>query len=223
MTPTRTDTLIREDIENQIAADARIFNSEVNVTVDKGVVTLTGNVPSYRAKTAAGDAARVVPGVIDVINNIMVQYESKERTVPSDSEITTNVESSLAWDSDIDATDITVTVLDGVVTLEGTIDSIWRKEIAGDIVWNHFGVVDVVNNLTVVPSVDIVNVDTAKSIEENLDRNLNVDASNVNVEVENGTAVLDGTVEGFAAWQAARDAAFYTSGVIAVEDNLTIE
>lgn len=221
-TTTRTDTLIREDIENQITADSRVFNSEVTVSVDNGVVTLSGRVPSYRAKTAAGDAAWIVPGVVDVINNITVQYESRQAAVPADSEIATNIESSLSWDPDVDATNITVTVLDGIVTLDGTVDSIWRKQVAEDIAWNHLGVVDVTNNLTVSPTAEVADIDTAESIEAALERNLNVNASNVDVEVRDGTAILNGTVDGFAAWQAVRDAAFYTSGVIAVEDNLTI-
>ena len=38
----RTDSLIKEDIEDQLRADTRVSNYDVDVTVENGVVTLMG-------------------------------------------------------------------------------------------------------------------------------------------------------------------------------------
>ncbi|WP_340106451.1 BON domain-containing protein [Rhodohalobacter sp. 8-1] len=220
---TRADALIREDIENQLRADTRVSNYDVNVIVDDGVVTLTGDVTSYRAKNAASGNAWTVPGVVHVINNLSVRYEPVEEIVPSDVDIAANIESSLSWDPDVDAADVNVTVDKGSVTLEGTVDSLWKKQMAEDKSWSQTGVVDVKNKLAVTPTEDISDEAAARNIVESIDRNRNVDIGNIDVEVTNGVATLTGSVFDVDAWRFAYDAAFYTSGIKSIEDNLSIE
>jgi len=222
-TSTRADAQIREDIENQLIADTRVSKYDVNVTVNDGVVNLTGVVPSYRAKNAASDDAWAVPGVINVINDISVSFETVEETVPTDVDIAANLESSLSWDPDVDATDINITVENGIVTLEGTVNTLWEKQLAEDKAWIQVGVVDVNNKLAVVLTEEIADEVAARNIVESIDRDRNVDVNDVDVEVSNGVATLSGSVIDVAAWRAAYNAAFYTSGIIQVKDNLSIE
>lgn len=218
----RTDTLIQRDIVDQLRADTRVSNYDVDVTVDDGIAILTGEVASYRAKRAAGNDAWTVPGVIDVINNLTVRYEAAEVAVPADVDIASNVESSLAWDPDVDSTDIRVFVSNGIVTLEGTVDTLWSKHVAEDIAWNHIGVVDVVNKLGVSPAENITDKAVAENIVKTIDRDKNVDVENVDVQVTNGEAILSGTVRSIEARKAVYEAAIYTSGIKRVEDNMTV-
>ncbi|MCL5264853.1 MAG: BON domain-containing protein [Chloroflexi bacterium] len=67
------DDQIREMIYDAIDADPVIpFESDINVEVTGGVVTLTGTVPNKRIKHAIGDDAWWVPGVWDVNNGLEI-------------------------------------------------------------------------------------------------------------------------------------------------------
>lgn len=67
--------------------------------------------------------------------------------VRSDERIRDEVNDRLWVDDQLDATGIDVRVSDGIVTLEGVVDSRWAKRRAEDIAWSAPGVVDVLNNL----------------------------------------------------------------------------
>jgi len=70
---TRDDTEILTDIEADLILDSWVDATNVNVEVNEGVVTLSGNVDTVVAKRSAGDDAWDTPGVVDVINNLKVQ------------------------------------------------------------------------------------------------------------------------------------------------------
>ncbi len=67
----------------------------------------------------------------------------------ADDRITDDINDRLTWDPRIDATDINVSVSDGIVTLTGSVDSRRDKRIAEDIVDDVSGVWDVNNQLRV--------------------------------------------------------------------------
>lgn len=68
-----SDDEIREMVEESIDADPAVpYDSDINVDVTGGIVTLTGTVPSKRIKHAVGDDAWWVTGVWDVNNNLQV-------------------------------------------------------------------------------------------------------------------------------------------------------
>jgi osmotically-inducible protein OsmY len=67
----------------------------------------------------------------------------------SDDRVMEDVNDRLTDYSHLDASDIEVTVIDGVVKLEGWVDSRWAKRSAEDIVETVSGVKDVQNNLRV--------------------------------------------------------------------------
>lgn len=67
------DERIAEDVVAAMDRHVNVDAQAVNVRVTGGVVTLTGTVSSWRAKTAAYDAALYTYGVIDVVDEINVQ------------------------------------------------------------------------------------------------------------------------------------------------------
>ncbi len=67
----------------------------------------------------------------------------------SDERILEDVNDRLTWDGRIDASDISVDVHDGVVTLTGSVDRRWDKRMAEDDADDVLGVVDVNNQLRV--------------------------------------------------------------------------
>lgn len=68
------DREIGEDITDALERNALIDAEDVDVTVEDGVVTLTGTVPTRTARQAAYNAARYTLGVVDVKNNLIVQH-----------------------------------------------------------------------------------------------------------------------------------------------------
>jgi osmotically-inducible protein OsmY len=217
----RTDEDIKRDLVDEMYWDYKVDASDIKIEVSDGRVTLTGTVPSYSARNAASTATWGIDGVTEVINLLTVEFPPA-LTVPADTDLKTRVENSLTWNPDIYSVDIDVRVTDGVVRLEGTVDSYWKRWKAEDIISDLSGVIDVENHLAVVPSESFVDKDIAEDIESALERNIYVDAEQVTVKVENGKVTLTGTVPSYFARGKAYDAAAFTPGVIEVDNNLVV-
>ncbi len=78
----RTDDQIRDDINDRLWMDGQLDASDIDVSVDNGVVTLDGFVDSRWAKRRADDLAWMVPGVYDVLNNLKVARGTWENWRP---------------------------------------------------------------------------------------------------------------------------------------------
>ena len=220
-TITRTDEDIKVDVINQLKWDARIDASDVSVTVDNGKVKLDGNVASMTAKTSAADDAFLVDGVLSVDNTLEVEFP-EAKTVPTDEDIKANVVAALSFDSDLESYKIDVTVDKGWVTLEGTVNAYWEKVAAENEALDVNGVIGVSNNLGVVPTDDYVDQNIAEDIVNALERNVHVNAEDIDVKVEDGEVTLDGTVKTYTAKNAAFDSALYTPGVISVNNRIIV-
>ena len=217
----RTDQAIKRDLIDELYWDHRVDASDVKAEVVNGKVTLTGNVPSYSARSAAATAAWDIDGVSEVTNLLAVRFPPSQ-AVPTDAEIKVSAERTLAWNPDVYSADIKVTVMGGLVRLDGTVDGYWKRWKAQDLVSNLRGVIDVENHLTVVPSDDFLDKDIAQDIEAALERSQYVNAERVTVEVEDGDVTLTGTVPTYYARLRARDAAAFTSGVLEVDNHLVV-
>jgi osmotically-inducible protein OsmY len=216
---TPTEEIKRGLIIEQLFWDPRIDDTNIEVTVDDGKATLTGTVPDLRARVAATDAAWSVWGINSVENKLRIApIQTME-----DSIIKRRVQSALEADSLLNAGDIKVSVDKGTVTLRGTVDAYWKKRQAE---WHAEAVphvVEVTNELAIVPTKRFTDEEVAKDIMAALERNAFVNAEAVNVSVSYGKVTLTGTVPSWTAKRAARDAAWYTLGVIDVEDRLLVD
>src|SRR6476620_12356279 len=146
----RTDNSIREDVVRELHWDPRITSAtDIAVAAKDGVVTLSGFVPTYWDKDAAEKAAKRVYGVKGVANDIAV----KPLWQRIDPEIARDAVHELESHISIPADRIKVTVKDGWVTLEGTVDWQYQKTLAESAVKKLKGVIGVTNNITVKPQV----------------------------------------------------------------------
>ncbi|MGE0815784.1 MAG: BON domain-containing protein [Vicinamibacterales bacterium] len=66
----------RFDTQWKAAPEAK--NADVDLRVENGVVTLTGEVPTATAKTRAEEVARSIPGVKDVVNALEVNADPRD-------------------------------------------------------------------------------------------------------------------------------------------------
>jgi osmotically-inducible protein OsmY len=87
---------------------------------------------------------------------------------------------------------IKVTVKNGWVTLEGSVDWQYQKELAESAVKKLKGVIGIINNIEVRPKVTPTEVKS--KIEEALRRSAELDARRISVEVEGSTIKLYGSV-----------------------------
>jgi hypothetical protein len=69
----RPDERILEDVSECLMEDGHVDAANIEVTVEKGEVTLKGSVPTRYMKRLADDLAGSVPGVKDVHNQIRIK------------------------------------------------------------------------------------------------------------------------------------------------------
>ena len=212
---------LKQNIVDQLKRDSRIDSSDIKVTVDGKSVTLEGTVPTYISKRAAEDDAWIITGVYNVINNLTIKYPTPPE-LPTDEEIKDRINDKFFWSSDIISTEIEVSVNAGEVKLEGEVETSWEKAMAETKALNTRGVLDVVNEIAVVPTKQIGDELIAEDIIESLENNIMIDIDDVTVKVNNGIVTLKGTVPNWSARSAAYDAALYTPGVVDVDNNILV-
>jgi osmotically-inducible protein OsmY len=115
----------------------------VKVVVEKGWVTLTGDVEWQFQKEAAERKVRDLIGVKGVINRITVRPKVK----PED--LKRRIEDALVRTAETDAKNIQVEVQDGRVVLRGRVHSWYEKEEAKREAWLAPGVREVVDEMVI--------------------------------------------------------------------------
>jgi osmotically-inducible protein OsmY len=216
----KTDAEIQHDVLRELKWDTKVEETDVGVEVDDGVVTLTGTVSSWGKRQAAVDAAHRVRGVLDVANDITIRLPGTPGR--TDTELAQAVRHALEWNVFVPASRIRSTVADGVVRLEGVVDTWIQRDDAEEAVRYLAGVRGLANVIEVQPP-DVEPAKVRKAIEDALDRQAQRDSQRVSLLIHDGHVKLLGTVRTWAARQAVLGAAKGTPGVRSVEDQLRID
>jgi len=143
----------------------------------------------------------------------------------NDRELQIYVLDELRWEPGVNAAHIGATVKDGVVTLQGTVDSFAEKWAAEKAVKRLPGVKALAVELKVkLPgSSERTDADIAQAAEHAFKWNISVPGNRIRVIVENGRITLEGEVD----WQfqksAAEEAVLHLTGVKGVTNLITVK
>jgi osmotically-inducible protein OsmY len=123
----------------------------------------------------------------------------------TDKELKQHVQSALDWEPSVDATDIGVSVDEGVATLRGNVGSYMEKLAAERVVLRVYGVKALANDLVVhlVSGYERTDTEIAQAALAALKWNTIVPNDRVTVTVKGGQLTLNGTLD----WQYQKDAA----------------
>ena len=217
----RTDEDLKAEVVEQLRWDDRVDASRVQVTVIDRLVTLEGSVGSEEARTAAGDAASMIRGVLAITNRLVVEPAGSS-TRATDEDLEEGIRKVYSLDSVLDEGDIAVGVKEGVVTLEGSVPSYWKKSRAQELVAGFGGILEIHNRLSVVPTEKHEDQALALDVTSALERHGLVDTETVTVEAAEGVVTLIGTVPDWHAFTAASRTASHTAGVVDVHNRLVV-
>ena len=213
-----TDKDLKQHVQSALDWEPSLDATDIGVSVDEAVVTLRGNVASYAEKVTAERVALRVYGIRAVANDLAVHLASGfERT---DTEIAQAAVSALKWNTMVPNDRVTLTINNGWLALNGTLDWQYQKDAAARAVRDLTGVKGVTNNIIVQPHVKTI--DVRDKIEAAFKRSAEIDARRVNVTATDGKVILSGNVHSWAERQEAERAAWAAPGVTQVEDRLAI-
>jgi osmotically-inducible protein OsmY len=142
----RTDTEIAQDVRFALEQDAFVPDQNIRSTVSDGLVTLEGQVQALRQKEDAARAVRGIRGARGVNNWLTV-----EPVKADPGQLRKSIEQALERRAEREAEKIDVTVDDGIVTLQGRVQTWPQKTAVLGAVSHAPGVREVKDHLFVRP------------------------------------------------------------------------
>ena len=144
-----TDDRIEASAQQSYVFKTYLKDNDIKVQSKGGAVTLTGTVAEGYYKKLAGETVANLPGVISVDNKL-----EEKGTVPAentDAWLITQVQATLWFHRNVNATETQVFATDGIVTLHGKATSLAQKDLTTLYVKDIEGVKDVKNEMVVSP------------------------------------------------------------------------
>ena len=183
------DRQLQEAVLAEFAWEPSVTAAHIGVIAKDGIVTLTGHVQNYLEKRAAERAAARVKGVKAVVERLEVKLNSG--SARSDEDIAVAAANRLDWEVSVPPGAVKIKVEHGWVTLTGQVDWHYQKEAAERHIHGLFGVVGVLNETTIKPRADAVNI--GNKIDLALHRSW-FDPKTITVTTQGGKVKLSGTV-----------------------------
>ncbi len=138
---TRTDAEIATAAENALQWTTLLPKDRVKILVEKGMITLSGDVDWDYQRLSAVAAVRYLLGVTSVNDLLSIKPKISVTAVKAD------IEAALKRRAHTDAEAIVVTVKGSSVTLTGKVHSWSEREVATSSAWGTPGVYSVVDNI----------------------------------------------------------------------------
>jgi osmotically-inducible protein OsmY len=206
---------VRDAVLKQLEWDSQVEASAIGVTARDGAVTLTGFIDSYAGKLAAERAAKRVRGVRAVANDLQVRLklEFNDADIALQAARAFNLRISLPHT-------VQAVVHNGVVTLTGTVATLFQRAVAENAVRHVAGVKGVINRIEGKPSA--TTRDVQREIVRALHRDADIDARHITVATSGSRVTLTGTVDSWHERESAERAAMHAPGITAVDNRLAV-
>lgn len=225
----RSNEELKKDINDALLFDPATEAYEIEVHVNNGSITLTGQVESNQERYLCEELVKGVKGVKAVNNEIQVYYPEKR----PDSELKKEIERLLKLNIWIEESGIDVKVENGHVDLSGRVGSLIEREKAYTNSW-VFGVKSVSYSdleiqewtrrdfMKTVKYQNLSDKDVENYIRQALVYDPKVVSTAVTAKVDTGVATLTGIVDNLTAKKAAEEDARNTMGVWRVRNLLKV-
>ncbi|HVW22096.1 MAG TPA: BON domain-containing protein [Opitutaceae bacterium] len=213
----KTDKQLKADIENELGWEPSLKAEKIGVSVNDGIVQLSGQVGSFAEKYAAQRAALRVADVKAVAVEIDVVLAGLD--THTDEDLARAALDHLRWNSAVPDT-VKVEVAKGWITLSGEVEWQYQRLEAETAVRFMSGVKGVINEIMIHPKP--TSEDVKNRIEEAIKRSAALDAAKIRVTTEGGTVTLRGTVGSWMEREDAERAAWSAPGVVRVQDDILV-
>ena len=140
---THDDENIAKQATHALQWDLGVPNNKIMVKVEKGYVTLTGEVDWYFQKQNAEADVRKLHGVMGINDQIKLKSTVETKNLTND------INTALHRSTFFNPSHITVTADGGKVTLRGKVDNYYERTLAQTTAWKARGVTQIENLLTV--------------------------------------------------------------------------
>ena len=215
----KTDSELKKDVLAELAWDPVVPEAKVGVSVNGGVVTLTGHLDSYSEKIAARRAVERVGEVKAIAMEIdVIPLGVHQR---SDTEIAAAVDHALSWNTSVPKDRIKVTVEKGWVTLGGEVDWNFQRRAVERLVRPLKGVVGISDNIGIKAAAVPTNL--TNRIQDALVRQAMREAKRIEIATDGGVVTLSGRVHSWAERSAVEGATWSAPGVSRVNNLLTVQ
>ncbi|MBD3381568.1 MAG: BON domain-containing protein [candidate division Zixibacteria bacterium] len=205
-------------VETELLVDEAVPSHLIDVETTDGIVTLTGSVDNILARDRAERVAETIKGVRGVINKVTV-----EPVMRTDEKLYEDVHNALMYDPATEGFEIEVDVDNGLVRLDGEVESWQEKQLASTVAKGVIGVREVENRITIDYPEERSDYEIKQDVKRRLDTDVWVDEADIEVSVDDGNVNLDGIVGSAAEKRWARyDAWVYGAESVDV-DNLDVE
>ena len=225
----REDEDLAKDILDALKADPSTHHMTIKVDVERGEVTLSGEVPTHGEKTLVGEVAMGVKGITELTNNIAVNSK-KELT---DNDMQREISELIKYSVLLDDSQIEVEVKDRKAILTGKVASAFQRSHA-DMLAYRGGAKKVDNRGVLVhwrhtdPLLRTkryeraTDADILQAVKRTFKYDPRLLSYDPTIKVEHGEVTLTGNVGNEAAKRAAEMDARYTIGVHRVNNNLRV-
>lgn len=187
------DSEVMLAVENRVLLSNEVQSKDVDAKVENGIVTLSGKVDNLVASRRAEDLATRVVGVQSIVNQIVVETDDV-----TDKQLNRKVVKVFANDESFDASEVKVEIENGKASVDGQVDSLAEKRLAEEKLASMTGIREIENNLEITDRTKRSDAEIQEIVSGLLDNAAALDENEIEVEVEEGKVILNGTVASLA-------------------------
>lgn len=184
-----SDKEITRAVERELRIQRGIYSTLIDVETREGIVTLDGTVDNLLEKERSAWVAKTIRGVRGVVNQIDIETPAID-----DAMLQKDITDAWLRDPATESYELQAKANNGTVTLSGDVQSWQEKQLALKVAKGVRGVKEIEDNIEINYTSDRADREIENEVEQALYWDVYVDASLIQVNVNNGKVKLKGIV-----------------------------